>query len=326
MFKKLPSIEQLHTISKEALKCGKAGDIVFNAKIKLHGTNACIRIEEDGSVYAQKRSSDITPENDNFGFAQWVKDNEQVFKDYQKTYEVAPTAIYIWGEWAGQGIQKTDAVSMAPKSFYMFGYEVYYGTLDKSSYRWDSLKGAGFDVFSEKISNFHIVPDFGCYTLNFFNQETMDKFVEQVTKHIQMIGECDPYIKWLHGIEGPGEGLVFTPLTVEDPTLIFKLKTEAHAENKRADKQIVAYSPETVAEINQFADKFVTEPRLNQALMELGIQDTYSIKDTGRFIGWVCQDIHKECPVELEASGLDWKSVAAVVTQKARMWFLGKVK
>lgn len=323
MFRKFPSIEQLHTISKEALKYNKAGDITFTAQIKLHGTNACVRIHPDGKIVAQKRSSDITPENDNFGFAQWVKDNTAAWARFRARFDhdqpsVANQIIYIYGEWAGQGIQKSDAVSKIPtKSFFVFSIISEDGTL--------------FTILPDKLNplegfrNAYAIPTFKTYTLNFFNPNTMDAFVADVTKDIEEIAKVDPYIKAMFGIEDAGEGLVFTP-TNGDVTLIFKLKTEAHAENKRADKQIVAYSPETVAELNQFADKFVTEPRLNQALMELGIQDTYSIKDTGRFIGWVCQDIHKECPVELEASGLDWKSVAAVVTQKARMWFLGKVK
>lgn len=271
---------------------------------------------------AQKRSSDITPENDNFGFAQWVKDNTKAWDNFRAKFDqdqpdCKDKIIYVYGEWAGQGIQKTDAVSKAPKTFYVFGI------LSEDDVLYTQY-GTGINPI-QGFHNVYFIPNFKTYKLNFFHPETMDAFVAEVTKDIEDIAKVDPYIKLIHGIEDVGEGLVFTP-TNGDLSLIFKLKTEAHAENKRADKQIVAYSPETVAEINQFVDKYVTEPRLNQALMELGIQDTYSIKDTGRFIGWVCQDVHKECPAELEASGLEWKAVAAVVTQKARMWFLGKVK
>jgi hypothetical protein len=66
---------------------------------KIDGTNGCIAIDEDGTVYAGSRSRWITPEADNFGFAAWVKAHEDELRD----------GLGIgrhFGEWWGQGIQR----------------------------------------------------------------------------------------------------------------------------------------------------------------------------------------------------------------------------
>ena len=46
----------------------------FNVTIteKMDGTNACIIIEDGFIVGVQSRKRLITPDDDNFGFAQWV--------------------------------------------------------------------------------------------------------------------------------------------------------------------------------------------------------------------------------------------------------------
>lgn len=65
---------------------------------KLDGTNAQVVIGEDGSVRAGSRNRWITPENDNFGFAAWVKQNE----DELRLLGVGQH----FGEWWGLGIQR----------------------------------------------------------------------------------------------------------------------------------------------------------------------------------------------------------------------------
>jgi hypothetical protein len=81
---------------------------------KLDGTNACIRILNpeipipnfddytamvgDKLIYAGSRNRWITPEDDNFGFAKWVKANaEELVELGDGTH---------FGEWWGSGIQR----------------------------------------------------------------------------------------------------------------------------------------------------------------------------------------------------------------------------
>src|SRR5580692_3598930 len=66
---------------------------------KLDGSNGQVRILEDGTVLAGSRNRFITPEDDNYGFARWVKDHEDELR----------TGLGIgihYGEWWGSGIQR----------------------------------------------------------------------------------------------------------------------------------------------------------------------------------------------------------------------------
>lgn len=65
---------------------------------KIDGTNAQIVVGDDGSVRAGSRKRWIYPGDDNFGFAAWVKQNEDELR------ELGPGQHF--GEWWGLGIQR----------------------------------------------------------------------------------------------------------------------------------------------------------------------------------------------------------------------------
>lgn len=84
---------------------------------KIDGTNACVVIgpvtgagvnndkiiHSDPAiglnVWAQSRTRFITPDDDNFGFAAWVRDNAEALLKLGEGYH--------FGEWWGRGIQRT---------------------------------------------------------------------------------------------------------------------------------------------------------------------------------------------------------------------------
>lgn len=72
-------------------------DIIITEKID--GTNAAIGVTENGEVFAQSRTRIITPDQDNFGFARWVYDNNLALAD-----ALGPGLHF--GEWWGKGIQR----------------------------------------------------------------------------------------------------------------------------------------------------------------------------------------------------------------------------
>ena len=65
---------------------------------KIDGTNAQIRITEDGQMLVGSRTRWITPTDDNFGFAAWA----HAHRDELMTLGVGSH----FGEWWGQGIQR----------------------------------------------------------------------------------------------------------------------------------------------------------------------------------------------------------------------------
>ena len=65
---------------------------------KLDGTNAQVFIDEDLNIFAGSRNRWLTIQNDNFGFARWVTENQD---------ELLKLGIgRHFGEWWGQGIQR----------------------------------------------------------------------------------------------------------------------------------------------------------------------------------------------------------------------------
>jgi hypothetical protein len=65
---------------------------------KIDGTNAQIYITDDGRMLTGSRTRWIYPEDDNFGFAAWARDNKD------ELMQLGPGRHF--GEWWGQGIQR----------------------------------------------------------------------------------------------------------------------------------------------------------------------------------------------------------------------------
>jgi hypothetical protein len=95
-FKAFPSIPRLFR------------DVIVTEKID--GTNASITLTPDDKLIAGSRSRYITPEDDNFGFARWVNENDAELRKlgYGTHY----------GEWYGRGIQR--GYGLQEKRFALF--------------------------------------------------------------------------------------------------------------------------------------------------------------------------------------------------------------
>ena len=78
---------------------------------KIDGTNAQIIISDTGEIRAGSSTRFITPEQDNAGFAKWVKANEAELVE-----KLGPGQHF--GEWWGQGIQRTYGIK--EKRFSLF--------------------------------------------------------------------------------------------------------------------------------------------------------------------------------------------------------------
>lgn len=80
---------------------------------KIDGTNAAIRVTQDGHCVAQSRNRIITPENDNAGFAAWVREHESLL--------IWDLGVGIhFGEWWGDGIQRGYGLPRGERRFSLF--------------------------------------------------------------------------------------------------------------------------------------------------------------------------------------------------------------
>lgn len=83
-------------------------DIVVTEK--LDGTNAVVWVDGDLDVWPGSKNRWLTIEQDNHGFAKWVAENEDAFKE-------SGPGVYR-GEWWGQGIQR--GYGLTEKRFSLF--------------------------------------------------------------------------------------------------------------------------------------------------------------------------------------------------------------
>ena len=107
-----------------------APTIKFKGTVKLHGTNAGFAENEEDGYWVQSRENIITPEQDNMGFARFVEEHLEAFRDqvehvrYVNPKLTPNDTVIIFGEWAGKSIQKNMAISQIEKSFFIFDVKI----------------------------------------------------------------------------------------------------------------------------------------------------------------------------------------------------------
>lgn len=309
-FKKWTSIEKF---SDTVISAAKSGVKQMNmiAKVKLHGTNSCVRVDADGSVFFQKRSQDITTDNDNFGFVAWASNVEWLDKkcDYR-----------IWGEWAGSGINNNDAVTkLDGKKFFVFAVE----KDDKMIYNPSVI-----EEFVPYHNDIFVLPIDFEIQIDFSSQEKLNEIAKNLNEKLDAISVEDHYIKERFDISGVGEGFVISPtgengndVDVETYNrFVFKVKTEAHSVQKTKGVKAQVIVP---ASVYAFTDMFATPQRFEQIYNE-NFQNLYSMKNTADFIRLVISDIEKESVNEREKSGLEMKEANKMISASIVKWLKSK--
>ena len=291
----------------------------YGGKVKLHGTNAAVQVTPEGEVVAQKRTSVIYPDNDNQGFAQWVFENEDYFKDVASEYTMT-----IHGEWFGPKIQKGVACSLIPdKKFAVFAIEMASLGNPPTYY----VEPFQIERMIGREGPWYILPWEHELFIDFTDDYKSQRAAAEITNKVLEVEACDPFIKKNFGIEGTGEGLVYFPkfdsligcYAHAMSPFIFKAKGKKHQSNAhKSTKEPIDI--EKLNSIEEFVDKFVTESRLNQALVE-AVNNEYRTKLIGTFLKWVSDDIEKESVAELEESDLTWNDVRKHVMTCARCWY-----
>ena len=368
-FLKYPSIDQFRNYFKDAnywrdilalqpeeLR-SQLDKITLHGTIKIHGTNACIAYDvKKDKLFFQSRNNIIAVGNDNAGFAQYATDNKDFYKkaikeivsvyqdEYCKLHEL--DEVYIYGEWAGQGIQKGVALSGVERFFSPFQVtlvkdDVITGCLDF---------GTGFYKFENKIKEILFNKEARCFPVTVFPTYKVELDLNNVSAAQQQIAdltlkienEC-PVGKYF-GVNGIGEGIVFTsinfikfysieenhiqlhkPLESKFLHLNFKSKGMLHSVSKV--KTIAPVDVEKVRKEQEFIEYAVTENRLNQGLEYLKENHLeLDVKNIGTFIKWIVSDVMKEEIDTIRENGLSEKGVPKLIGNKAKKWFFNKMK
>lgn len=319
-----PSIEQFRTVIKTVQSKAKftgldefgkatfdktipAPILSYQGTVKLHGTNASVVMQEDGSIHFQSRNSIITPENDHFGFATWAQNIDWASDFFN---QLPPGERILYGEWCGQGIQRNVAISQLKKMFVIFKIKVngvWFNINEYPIFYWCAV-----DVYN--------IVNFQTFNLNidFENPQASQNELIRITELVE--NECP--VGKSFGVSGVGEGVVWSPVNQEyySSKYVFKVKGEKHSVSKV--KTLAAVDTEKMNSIAEFVDSTVTENRLQQGLAWLTEQglDT-ELENTGAFIRWVYNDIVKEESDTIEVSKLSIKEIGYYIAKAAKTWF-----
>lgn len=317
-----PEIEAFHQVRRELDHypelLGGRKVVRYRGKVKLHGTNAAVQVKSN-NVIPQSRENILGTGNDNAGFAAWVATVKDEFLKRCDDY-------VIFGEWCGPGIMKGVAITKIPnKIFAVFAAQ----PLDKL----EELIVDPYELLPlvDGIPNVHVIPWIG-EDIEVAWLDTPDLLVpvtEEINRRVAKIDECDPWVREVFDIDGPGEGIVFYPVSHKGrkhfSDLAFKSKGDKH---KIVGKTKPAQVDPTVASgAKMFAEMFVTEPRCEQGARAIASGElVFDQKKIGEFLKWMNLDVAKECQAELEASKLDPKLVGKMIQIRAREWYIAQTR
>lgn len=311
--------------------------VKYRAKIKLHGTNSAIQLHKDGTVLSQSRTQIISPTNDNAGFAKWVESNKEI---WQQIALSLPEDMIIWGEWAGQSIQKGVAISdIGKKVFAIFAARPLKENDDRLIVDPDVL-----EILFKGCPNTYILPWYSIVESNSDTRidaqldinwkatdEDLTKNTTQINEWVMAVEANDPWVSATFGVNGTGEGLVFYPVSETHTgwnnfnNLCFKAKGEKHKNIATAKPAQV--NPEAAVSIDAFVSLVLTSARLEQGARTVALTpDSFDSKQTGKFVSWVLKDVEKETQDELAVSNLTFKQVQKAVSDKVRQWYLEQTK
>ncbi len=303
--------------------------LTFKGTVKLHGTNFSVCYNEVDGMWAQSKENIITPEKDNAGSAFFVETNKAAFIELfnevkaKLNLDLTQNTISIYGEWAGKGIQKTVAISSVDKSMFIFGVKIspfLKSEDDKTASYW--VDSSYLRRNENKIYN---IEDYKTFSvdIDFNNPQLSQNRIIELT--IEVEDECP--VGKAFGVEGIGEGIVFSHMTADGKVYRFKSKGEKHSKSSK----VTTLKPVDDVKLNKIIEvvnAVTPDWRLEQALdktfdlMNGGVID---IKKMGDFIKKVINDILKEESDILAEAGLEPKDIGSKVSDRCRRYFFAKL-
>lgn len=332
MHLKFPSLTQFDNVYSGQTYHGAPRALEYGAKIKLHGTNVGIRIETDGTVAVQSKNLDLSIEDDLNNCALWLEDKKPLWAQ-----AATDETLVFYGEWAGPGIGKGDAIQKTGKKRFFifalgFGEDVHHQDDSIRTSRWmitcpDKIRAflpegvEGDDVIVLPWENEDPI------IFDFANEAQVNETLDMLNRSVEAVAKVDPYVSRTFDIQHPGEGFVLVPVSafIEQVSVeyyartAFKAKTEKHRVRKQGKPATVREPlPESAGEL---IETFITPARLEQALMEVcgGVADK---RATGKMIIWIQDDLQKEAAAEIAALEVPFDRLKGDISKAVRDWFL----
>ena len=333
-FKRYPSTEQFrNTVSAVKQWAHKNGNpiptLTFYGTVKVHGTNGGVGYDvETDTIWAQSRERIITPDNDNAGFATYIYQNEEAFKEFFRYVAGGESfnQVILYGEWAGPKVQDGVGVSQLPeKMFFPFQFQFITGTGEDAEVEKNPASIYSWSI-DRMLPRARDISDFGLYEITIdFNepQQVQNKLVE-----LTMAVEAQCPVAKAFGIEGIGEGIVWSRYLPEGGVIQFKVKGEKHSTSKVKTVAVLSEADlERLKSIDTFVESVLPEARLSQGidkLREKGLP--VEMRSIGEYLKWIGQDVLREEGDIITAAGIERKELMPKVTAKAKAYFINEMQ
>jgi len=297
--------------SESGSDCVEMPIIEYSGTVKLHGSNLGLR-RHNGQFIPQSRTQVLGGDNDCYGFAAHIRSipESELHSMFDQVYGTS-SDVTIFGEWIGPGIQRKVAVNEFPNKQW-----VLFGAWDDNAQQYIKIP-RGVEIPNHHIYNIGRVPTFSI-TIDFKNPGDVLEELETLTLKVE---EQCPWGKQF-GIEGVGEGIVWTPTTnYHDSQLWFKVKGSRHKRGNNTHQK-ETLDPIVHRNVTTLIELILPEDRLFQGLehlSELGLP--VDLKSTGSYLKWINTDIRKEEMHHVDASEFDWKFLVPGVNERAKRFF-----
>lgn len=310
---KFPSIGQFRNVVRAERESAEyhsrpPAKRTYVGTIKLHGTNAGIRLTETGELLFMSRTRVITPEDDNHGFARHMAAHANTIRSaLAPLYPAQDMAVF--GEWCGAGVQSNVGISAEQKLFMVFALRVGDAWADPAAV--PRLPEA-------RVFN---VRDYPMWEreIDFSEPEQIQNDLIELTEAVE--AACPVALAFGHA--GIGEGIVWTPKDGDlDSRYWFKVKGEKHSSSKV--KVLAAVDVERFAARAELVASLVTENRLQQGL-DLHVNEfarPLEMSAIGDYLRWVFNDIAKEEADTITASGFDQKELGKPISDIAKRFYI----
>lgn len=289
----------------------------YEGTIKLHGTCNGVIFEKNNGFYCQSRERIISVGSDNAGSAAWA--NSVSVEDWdilRANFPADWSKIAVYGEWAGQGIQKNVAIAMLPKAFYIFAARL----ISESGETEEWLDTRNW-IMPAGVYNIYNFPTFKI-DIDF---ESPEYAIAEINKWVLAVGDECPVGK-AFGVSNTGEGIVFRCITEgwESSRYWFKCKDPRHSNTKVT--KLATVDIEKYENDQAFIFAVLDEGRLEQGFGWLKENNKPQDQSTtGDFIRWIFNDVIKECLPEMEASNIKEKDLGKLLAGPAKKWYFNRL-
>jgi hypothetical protein len=332
--RKFPSIEQFDQIYRRETWTQERRTLTYLAKAKMHGTNMGICVDLDGSVAAQSKNNILDIQTDKTGFSKWLAPQSDLWADLP-----FDEVVTFYGEWAGPGIGKGDAVQRTDKKrFYIFALGI-----GEAPHHLDE------DILTPRViitdpdtierqlprnldrDEVRVLPyESQPFIFDFSDESAVEATLTELNLLVSRFAERCPYIYREFGIDHPGEGCVLALHADALSDLIceafartsFKAKTDKHRVRKQGKPATRREPlPETAS---QFIETFCTPQRVDQAIDDVcgGHADIVKTRD---IINWMIIDIQKEAANEIDALDTPFARLTGEITKATRAHFMARI-